>query len=734
SSSSTVIKMAIVYKADNSITIYRNDVLYSAYTKGALQTYPGGSDTNVMFGRRHGTADPGNRALTGRIEEARVYDGALTASEIAALTPIDCDDGDPCTLDDYDSLASSCTHDAPSCTCSSGTCAPVPPNMVSWYPMEGSVADRLGTNNPSASANVSFVAGKVGQAVSPDAGGYIDVADSPSLQLQQISIAAWVRPDGPGPNLDGSIIVVKNSNANDVSVGMGWNPQTNGLGFVVGTTGAGADNVFPPGSFYHVVGTYDGANVRFYRNGELQASTPLVTTISYNSSVPWVIGANNPEARGIGFPRTFNGVIDEVEIFDRALSGCEVAAMYAADSRGTCTCGNGIVESGEDCEDGNTNDGDGCDNNCTFTGCGNGVTTSGEQCDDANTSNGDCCSGACQFETLGAACADEGNACTIDACNATGTCVHTAGNTGAVCRPVNGSCDVAESCNGSATCPADGFADASVVCRTASGGCDLEDHCSGSSAVCADAKSTAPCRNAVGDCDAAESCDGVGNDCPADQLQPTTQVCRASVGACDAPDYCTGTDLDCPADAKSNSVCRPPAWMCDLAETCDGVSDTCPADGFVSNGTSCNDGNLCTSGDQCSGGSCAGSSVPDGTSCTDDNTCTTADQCSSGVCGGASRPNGAPCDDGNTCTTFDFCLVGFCVSNSPLDGPSCNDGNSCTTGDHCVNGSCDAAALRPDGTSCVSANDCVSGGQCAAGICDSTPRPNGTPCNDHNFC
>src|SRR6185369_15316513 len=243
SSSSTVIKMAIVYKADNSITIYRNDVLYSAYTKGALQTYPGGSDTNVMFGRRHGTADPGNRALTGRIEEARVYDGALTASEIAALTPIDCDDGDPCTLDDYDSLASSCTHDAPSCTCSSGTCAPVPPNMVSWYPMEGSVADRLGTNNPSASANVSFVAGKVGQAVSPDAGGYIDVADSPSLQLQQISIAAWVRPDGPGPNLDGSIIVVKNSNANDVSVGMGWNPQTNGLGFVVGTTGAGADNV-----------------------------------------------------------------------------------------------------------------------------------------------------------------------------------------------------------------------------------------------------------------------------------------------------------------------------------------------------------------------------------------------------------------------------------------------------------------------------------------------------------
>jgi cysteine-rich repeat protein len=67
-------------------------------------------------------------------------------------------------------------------------------------------------------------------------------------------------------------------------------------------------------------------------------------------------------------------------------------------------CGDGVIEPGETCEDGNTADGDGCDSNCTATACGNGVVSAGEDCDDGNTADGDGCPATCR--TAEAACGD----------------------------------------------------------------------------------------------------------------------------------------------------------------------------------------------------------------------------------------------------------------------------------------------------------------------------------------
>ena len=60
-------------------------------------------------------------------------------------------------------------------------------------------------------------------------------------------------------------------------------------------------------------------------------------------------------------------------------------------------CGDGVVDAGEQCDDGNAVDGDGCDSNCTPTGCGNGIVTAGEDCDDGNTADGDACPSTCRF-------------------------------------------------------------------------------------------------------------------------------------------------------------------------------------------------------------------------------------------------------------------------------------------------------------------------------------------------
>ena len=65
-------------------------------------------------------------------------------------------------------------------------------------------------------------------------------------------------------------------------------------------------------------------------------------------------------------------------------------------------CGDGVVHAGEACDDGNLDDADGCLAGCVLAGCGDGVVRTGvEQCDDANAGLGDGCTPACVTERCG---------------------------------------------------------------------------------------------------------------------------------------------------------------------------------------------------------------------------------------------------------------------------------------------------------------------------------------------
>ncbi|HVM97901.1 MAG TPA: DUF4215 domain-containing protein, partial [Candidatus Acidoferrales bacterium] len=86
-------------------------------------------------------------------------------------------------------------------------------------------------------------------------------------------------------------------------------------------------------------------------------------------------------------------------------------------------CGNGVLESGEQCEDGNLVNGDGCDMNCTSTACGNGIQTAGEACDDGNLTSGDGCDANCRPTgcgngiRTGSEVCDDGNLTDGDGCD-----------------------------------------------------------------------------------------------------------------------------------------------------------------------------------------------------------------------------------------------------------------------------------------------------------------------------
>lgn len=96
-----------------------------------------------------------------------------------------------------------------------------------------------------------------------------------------------------------------------------------------------------------------------------------------------------------------------------------------AEQSGEPVCGDEVLEAGEDCEDGNVIDGDGCNSRClrepgyvclnpgdlcVLEVCGDGSRTASETCDDANAVGGDGCDAACQVE-IGWVCPTPGAAC-----------------------------------------------------------------------------------------------------------------------------------------------------------------------------------------------------------------------------------------------------------------------------------------------------------------------------------
>src|SRR2546427_5851837 len=75
------------------------------------------------------------------------------------------------------------------------------------------------------------------------------------------------------------------------------------------------------------------------------------------------------------------------------LAGLAVGACPGAMTMSGAICGNGVVEAGEQCDDGNGVNTDGCKNNCTLPSCGDGLVSNGEQCDPPD---GTTCGPTCQ--------------------------------------------------------------------------------------------------------------------------------------------------------------------------------------------------------------------------------------------------------------------------------------------------------------------------------------------------
>ncbi|MBP7823351.1 DUF4215 domain-containing protein, partial [Candidatus Gracilibacteria bacterium] len=90
-------------------------------------------------------------------------------------------------------------------------------------------------------------------------------------------------------------------------------------------------------------------------------------------------------------------------------------------------CGDGKKEGTEQCDDGNTNNNDGCSNACRLPVCGNNIREGAEECDDGNNRNGDACTSLCRNAGASSVCGngiregaeecDDGNTNNNDGCS-----------------------------------------------------------------------------------------------------------------------------------------------------------------------------------------------------------------------------------------------------------------------------------------------------------------------------
>lgn len=257
------------------------------------------------------------------IDEPAVFNRALSASEIQAIYRA--------------GGAGKCVPPPPP------ACVPPPDNLVSWWRAEGSAADSAGGNNGVLLNGASFAPGTVGQAFSFNGNNQcVEIPRTQSLVASNYSIEAWVKP----------LAQVSDFIDQDLIFGQSYGhcqllARTGSTGvrvaFAFGTSHftfyeATGTSQIPIGQASHLAGTWDGTTLRLYINGVLNAqSTPGTSPV--DSGCPFFIGGfYSPAADTCGYVgQFFNGLIDEVSYYRRALTAVEIQANYNAGSAGKCS-------------------------------------------------------------------------------------------------------------------------------------------------------------------------------------------------------------------------------------------------------------------------------------------------------------------------------------------------------------------------------------------------------------
>jgi hypothetical protein len=166
---------------------------------------------------------------------------------------------------------------------------------------------------------------------------HIRVPDSPSLHPAQVTVEAWVYPTWR-TGYDLAIVARGSSGAGAWYLGM----VSGNLRFYSEHQGLAASDLFSPNllplnEWTHVAATFDGGKKVMYVNGVPVASRTGLSALKYNAGpAPVTIGAGWNGSESVAF---FQGRLDEVTLYGRALSEVEIMAIANAGAAGKSISG-----------------------------------------------------------------------------------------------------------------------------------------------------------------------------------------------------------------------------------------------------------------------------------------------------------------------------------------------------------------------------------------------------------
>lgn len=208
---------------------------------------------------------------------------------------------------------------------------PVRPEPVGWWRGDDDARDAISGTDGRVVGAVRFVPGHAGQAFAFSQGWHVEVPNAPALEPETLTVAAWVRRDAP-PAENAYLLSKGASGCTAASYAL-HTGGTGGLVFYVSDGQAvysspDAGRALWDDAWHFVAGTYDGRVVRLFVDG-LEVGPPTPATSE-------AIGYGLPDGdslylgayRGTCDLRFDEGQLDEVRVFDRALTAAEIRDLY----------------------------------------------------------------------------------------------------------------------------------------------------------------------------------------------------------------------------------------------------------------------------------------------------------------------------------------------------------------------------------------------------------------------
>jgi len=224
----------------------------------------------------------------------------------------------------------------------SNVAADLDDGLVAHYPLDLDAKDASGNEHHGIErGSLGYVAGKIGQAAQFDGSSYIEIPDTSDFMFanESLTFSVWVQI------VDNSayraFITLENTDGYPgIQLGKGRSGRNSGKiywkmcyrgGNEIWTLSMDDGNTLSKNKWIHIVGTidYEKKMIGLYVDGILQQHTRLINfDLSQAVSLGLRIGAFNH------VPEKHNGLIDEVRIYRRLLSACEIQSLY----QGTNCC------------------------------------------------------------------------------------------------------------------------------------------------------------------------------------------------------------------------------------------------------------------------------------------------------------------------------------------------------------------------------------------------------------